>query len=194
MNFDISATARQISDSPKSPVSLWPTASVFEKIDLTRAAQMTCGRSSLRPFAMGITSGLLLLVVVGCSENPPGPARAAVSGTVQLDGVPLAEGTIVFTPSQGTKGPRVSVAVLDGQFAVDERNGPVVGTNKIQIHSTDGPAFDDEMTLASLHSNPRRISIVTVPPIYNTNSQQTADISADEQNVLNFDLKTSSKR
>ncbi len=198
MNSDVAANTAHSPGCPQSSGNPKPTAKLALDMQTTespRTQQVSSGTSFLRPFATGVTGGLLVLLsVVGCSEQRQGPPTAAVSGSVRLDGVPLAEGTIVFTPTQGTRGHRVSISITGGQFVVDQRHGPVVGTNKIQIHSCDGPAFDDEMTLASLHSSPRRISVVTVPPIYNTESQQVVEISSDDQNVLSFDLKTPSRR
>lgn len=152
---------------------------------------MNSDRSS-SPFLMLTLFGLLF--GVGCGEQPEGPDRAAVTGTVFLDGTPLADGTLLFVPVEGTRGPRVSVRIDDGRFEADKVNGPAVGRHRIQIQSTAGPAFDDEQTLVRLTANPRRLSVLVVPPVYNTQSQLTADIQSGRVNRLNFDLTLPERR
>ena len=128
-------------------------------------------------------------LLIGCSDAPEGPPRAAVSGVVHLEGAPLANGTIRFVPIKGTPGPKVSVPITGGRFEVAARYGPVVGINRVEIESTDGPAFDDEQQLAELQASPRQISVFKVPPAYNTCSQLQFEIKLDAVNHLSYDLK-----
>lgn len=131
---------------------------------------------------------------IGCGDVPEGPLRAAVSGTITLDGKPLEEGTVVFVPTEGTAGPRITVTVANGQFEADAEHGPVVGQHRVEIQSTCGPAFDDEQMVSSLAEKPQRLNVVIVPPVYNTNSQLTASIQEGIQNALTFDLKMPRRR
>lgn len=139
---------------------------------------------------------LLTLFITGCSEATQGPQRAAVSGTVQLNGSPLAQGIIRFVPTDGTQGPKVSLPIQDGQFAADTDHGPVAGTNRVEIQSTDdgGLAMDDEEAVEELRRQPRKISVVTVPPIYNTHSQLKEQLLTDQLNELTFELQTQARR
>lgn len=146
-----------------------------------------------RPWLFLLTFTLLLS---GCSKTPPGPERAAVSGTVQLNGVPLTQGIIRFVPTDGTQGPKVSLPISNGQFAADTDHGPIAGTNRVEIESTDdgGLAMDDEQAVEQLRQKPQKISVVTVPPVYNTRSQLKEQLLTDQVNKLTFDLQTPTRR
>jgi len=139
---------------------------------------------------------LLMLAIAGCSEAPQGPQRAAVSGTVLFNGAPLVQGIIRFVPTDGTEGPKVSLPIQEGHFAADTDHGPVAGTNRIEIQSTDdgGLAMDDEEAVEQLQRNPRKISILTIPSIYNTRSQLKEQLLTDQLNEFNFELQTPRRR
>ncbi|MCA9038335.1 MAG: hypothetical protein KDA91_24590 [Planctomycetaceae bacterium] len=137
---------------------------------------------------------LCISLFTGCSDKVAGPVRAAVAGTVTVDGAPLEEGTVVFVPTEGTSGPRVTVSVVDGRFEAAPEHGPVVGQHRVEIQSTCGPAFDDEQMVDSLAKNPHRLNVVVVPPIYNTISQLKASITEGTKNELAFDLKLPRRR
>lgn len=142
--------------------------------------------SSRRLFVAGM---LTISAIAGCGHKETGPNRASVSGVVNLNGTPLPDGTIRFVPVGSSSGPKVSVSVVEGSFEATAENGPVAGENRIEIESLDGPAFDDEQTLAELQSNPHRLHAIRIPPAYNTDSQLKTDIKSDEANVLHYDLE-----
>ena len=137
---------------------------------------------------------LTLAAVCGCSggdeEELP---RAAISGTVTLDGQPLQEGVVRFVPIEGTAGPKTSVIVSQGKFSADEEQGPVVGKHRIEIESTDdgGYAMDDEQAIQKLReSGITQIDAVRVPANYNSHSTLTETVSADQPNQFQFHLTT----
>jgi hypothetical protein len=84
-------------------------------------------RSTVRCGALWI-----IALVAGCGTDE-GPERAAVSGTVKVDGEPLAQGAITFQPTEGTEGPSAGGAVTDGKFDIPRENGVVVGKNRVEI-------------------------------------------------------------
>lgn len=136
---------------------------------------------------------ILATLAAGCSGGEEILERAAVNGTVTLDGEPLAEGIIRFVPVAPTKGPKVSIPIEQGQFASDDDSGPIVGAHRVEIQSTDdgGFAFDDEQAMNRLQaSGTRRIDVIRVPPAYNLNSTLTASVSAEQPNEFTFDLTT----
>jgi hypothetical protein len=132
----------------------------------------------------------------GCGGKEGELSRAAVRGTVQLNGVPLDEGVVRFVPAQGTRGPKTSVPVADGQFEVPDEFGPIVGTHRVEIESTDGGyPRDDEHAIARLKAQGRgRIHVVSIPPIYNSHSRLTAEIEAEGPNEFDFTLSTNLRR
>lgn len=137
-----------------------------------------------------------LITLAGCGGAETELPRAAVSGQVSLGGKPLEEGVVRFIPKDGTPGPKTSVSIAGGEFRADEEAGPVVGTHRVEIDSTDdgGYAMDDETAIKRLkESGVRRIEVVRVPAIYNSRSTLTATISADAPNELTFELKAPEK-
>lgn len=139
-------------------------------------------------------------VLTGCGHGRGGkdaPARAAVSGNVTLNGVPLEEGVIRFVPIKETPGPKTSLTIQQGAFKSDAITGPVVGTHRIEIESTDtgGYAIDDETAIQRLKAqNIKRIIVTKIPAIYNQDSRLTASVTLDGPNELTFNLETPKRR
>jgi hypothetical protein len=73
------------------------------------------------------------ILAVGCDA---GPNLRGVSGSVTLDGAPVADGSIEFTPVEGTKGQIAGAAIKEGRYAVPEHHGVLIGgTYKVAIVS-----------------------------------------------------------
>lgn len=147
--------------------------------------------------AISLTLMMMIMTVSGCSGDASGPPRAAVSGTIVFDGQPLAEGTIRFVPNQGTAGPKVSAAVIDGGFHLSETHGPVVGKHRIEIEAplAGELAMDDEDAFMQLASKGKRqrAKFVRIPAMYNSQSRLTATIQPDTINDLKFALTSKAK-
>lgn len=75
--------------------------------------------------------GLALVGCLGCG-NPE--AGQAVHGTVTVDGAPLEQGTILFTPLDA-KGDAASGEIRDGKFSIAASAGPHSGTHQVEIHA-----------------------------------------------------------
>ena len=148
-----------------------------------------------------MSAGLVLLAacLAGCSgsatEEPP--LRAAVMGTVTLDGDLLETGVIRFVPTEGTTGPQTTAVIEGGVFTLPAEHGPLVGRHRIEIESTDtgGLAMDDEHALERLQSQAGQpqIEVVRVPAAYNQHSTLTADVPAAGTSDLNFELVSNIK-
>ena len=85
----------------------------------------------LRPFL-----GLLLvslLVALGCGKD--GANRGAISGEVTLDGQPFEQGSILFTPIEGTKGTVAGGEIAKGRYQLSGKAGPTVGWNSVEIRA-----------------------------------------------------------
>jgi hypothetical protein len=136
----------------------------------------------------------ITVLLAGCSQPADPWTRAAVSGRVTLDGVPLSEGTITFFPSGTTKGPAAGGPIVEGRYAIPAAEGPVVGTNRVEIRSvqktgrlvkppvaveTDGPPIDRVEELKEV-----------VPPRYNRDSTLEFTIVADCDNVFDIPLES----
>jgi hypothetical protein len=77
----------------------------------------------------------LLLALAGCGGDSI--ERTVVKGKVTFDGQPLATGTILFVPEQGTVGAPVQCKIENGEFSsagqTSDKRGAVVGPNKVEI-------------------------------------------------------------
>lgn len=132
----------------------------------------------------------LIASLLGCGNDPSLP-RSAVSGTVTLDGEPLASGTIRFVPIGETTGPKTTLRIEAGSFAAVQKQGPIIGRHRIEIDSTDtgGMQMDDEHAIQRLRSSGiRRIAVVHVPPWYNQSSMLEESVMSERPNVFPFDL------
>lgn len=77
---------------------------------------------------LGLTCGLS-----GCGGDN-GPKRGAIRGTVSFDGELIDQGSILFLPTGGTKGPSSGAGIINGQFSIPESKGPVVGLHRVEVH------------------------------------------------------------
>ena len=79
----------------------------------------------------------LLVCVVGAttgcgSKNPLG--RRAVEGTISIDGTPIAQGSIEFTPdSSNAVQTRSGAAITDGKFKISETKGLAEGSYLVAV-------------------------------------------------------------
>ncbi|MCA9087953.1 MAG: hypothetical protein KDA90_04885 [Planctomycetaceae bacterium] len=141
--------------------------------------------------------GLCLLftafVMCGCGQVD-GPQRAAVQGSVLLNGLPMPAGVIRFIPHGDTKGPKVTATIEVGHFDLPAWSGPLVGEHRVEIELRNNCAFapDDEQALQRLQSLKRsqrpRVKLDRIPDCYNRRSELVAQISPNATNELNFEL------
>src|SRR5689334_16793809 len=85
-------------------------------------------------FSLPLLFSAIGLVAPGCSGSGDELPREAVSGTVKLDGQPLANGAIQFTPDSGgaTSG---GSTITDGQYSIEQENGLVPGSYKVAVNA-----------------------------------------------------------
>jgi hypothetical protein len=90
------------------------------------------------------TLPLAVAILVGCGSSD-GTNRGSVTGKVTLDGQPVQEGSIVFTPTAGTTGPMSFVQIANGSYSIAAGDrGPVVGKHKVGIEAyRDAGTVDD---------------------------------------------------
>ncbi len=124
--------------------------------------------------------GLLSVLAGGCGREPSGPPVATiypVSGTVMLDGQPMASGDIIFaSPGQGGS----PIPVKDGKF-----DGKVAsGDKRVEIRSyrPGKPVMMGETPTGD--PQPENV----IPERYNVSSTLTAKIEAKETKDLKFEV------
>jgi hypothetical protein len=129
-------------------------------------------------------------LVAGCAESDELP-REAVSGTVTLDGQPLAKGTIRFVPAkQGTQSAPVEGGgmIESGKFSIPrDPAGLVPGSYQVAVYSAgvgaSGKGANGPVTGGPA---PKKESI---PTKYNSKSTLSAEVKKGEpNNNFKFDL------
>jgi hypothetical protein len=112
------------------------------------------------------------LLLAGCSV---GPGSAPVSGTIKLDGKPLADGEISFI----TVGyPPETLPVKDGSY-----QGKVkVGEHKVEVAAwRDAPQMMGGKEIGRTKEN-------YIAPRFNQQSQLKADVKASGSNTFSFEV------
>ena len=141
------------------------------------------GRTSL--FATTACLTLLIVNLPGCGEESDGLPREAVSGTVTLDGQPLAEGSIQMLPVNAKDGQTGGAIIKNGKYSIPRSQGLVPGTYNVTIDmpSLSGAAPDSgppgPMQAADLPKN-------LIPAEYNTRSALTAEAKAVVSQFVRF--------
>ena len=128
---------------------------------------------------------LICCVAVGCDSEGNGPQRAPARGTVTVDGEPLENGMLQFTPTQGNSGPVAGTVITNGEYSVAKKLGPVVGTNRVQISGTRKTGKTIKTEIGMLVDE--RISVV--PEQYDSQSFLIREVKAGN-NVFDFALSS----
>jgi len=121
----------------------------------------------------------LLCLLAGCGGSSKESPPVAVSGTVNVDGKPLDDGTITLLGDAGT--PPDSIDVKDGKFEGKAKPGK----KKVEIRQwkigkkPDMPGADLEPTKENI-----------LPAKYNTNTTLTAEVTSGGIDPNTFDVKT----
>lgn len=143
---------------------------------------------------------LLALVAVGCQK---GPDMGIVKGQVTMDGEPLANALVTFTPAEG--GPAATGTTdANGQYELLSlgQKGAVLGQHKVTITTLQETpeGIDEEMTeeeymkMVEEGGGPAAYKDAEItekiPAKYNTQSELTAEVTSGE-NTINFELTSS---
>ena len=146
-------------------------------------------RSSFRANLASTLFALASISVVGC--GPSGPARAKIEGRVTVGGAPLKAGKILFVPVPPAEGPATTAAIVDGEYKLPQQEGPVVGTNRVEVEAELplGFAMDDEASFAKRGGKlPRQ----PIAPQYNRQSELSVEVKSHENN--RYDIKIPASR
>ena len=130
--------------------------------------------------ALTSIAGCLALVVLFSGCEPPPPPVYPVSGTVNLDGKPMAEGEVAFVSVE--EGIRDTLPVRDGKFQGEIR----AGQRKVEV-----AAYREERQGVEMYGDDAPVSRVNyVDPAYNTSSKLTASVNTQSANEYTFDVKS----
>ena len=122
---------------------------------------------------------LILGLIVCCGGCGGNPDLATVSGVITLDGSPLADAFVTFTPeSNGTTS--FGKTSSDGTYVMlfsDSQKGAFIGSNRVSI-STGDISADSSGGIKEL-----------VPQTYNDESNLVADVKSGS-NTFDWELKS----
>jgi hypothetical protein len=139
---------------------------------------------------LSLLLGLTALLLAGCEgANPQG--RVPISGEVTLDGDPISEAIIIFSPTSA-QGPAENVkavaVVKEGAFALTQRDGPCPGNYDVLIQDQP-PEFEAFAADVAQGTAPRRPSF-TIPKSYGQPGRLTATVTEDGANQFQFALES----
>jgi len=133
----------------------------------------------------------VLFAAAGCGND--GPPRVDVKGAVLVDGQPLKKGSIHFIPTDGTKGPEAGGVIKDGFYEITKKNGPVLGTMRVEIYDAVDPGFDmDSPEQFGKHVR-TKLPKGKIPAKYNKKSTIKRTLTED-LSKLDFTIETRKKR
>ncbi len=150
-----------------------------------------------------LVGAIAVIVSIGCGGA--GTGTASLSGSVTLDGEPLAEGTIQLRPTGGAAGVGGTSDITNGSYSIPVGSGLDPGAHSVVIMAM-RPATPEEMAKQAQDINmdepeageeeeedavtPEPPSPMTqyLPAKYNSQTTLTADIVAGE-NTKDFPLE-----
>ena len=127
----------------------------------------------------------LLLLQLGCGD---GSGRVPISGTVTLDGQPLAKGLIQLEPEADEEaGSAIGAVIQRGMFTVPQHEGPFPGHYLVRIYANSG--VQASPAPGQSERSPRPM-IDLIPDRYNGQSILNIEIETEQSNHFKFELRS----
>ena len=148
---------------------------------------------------VGVVGCLLCLASLGC--GPGGPAAGDVTGVVTLDGKPLTNSLVTFSPEAG--GP-ASTGKTDAEGKYElyriEGKGAVLGKHKVSVTtlqeaaaaaamSSDSADYAKQAMGGAATDYNKAAVVERIPARYNAQTELSFEVKSGD-NTANFDLKT----
>jgi hypothetical protein len=129
------------------------------------------------------------LAAPGCSGSRDDLPREPVSGSVTLDGQPLADGAIVFAPAASSEGAATATTstIENGQFSIPRADGLIPGKYKVKISKPDHKPEGRSKGPIGKGTKPVK---ELLPAKYNSKTELSADIEKGGTDGLKFDLRS----
>lgn len=126
----------------------------------------------------------------GCGGDSAG--RHAISGTVNVNGAPLAKGNISFQPTE--KQPFASGAVVAaGKFSIPRESGLTVGKYRVVVNAA-VPGTEGKVVLIDAQpGDPPAPAKEMIPPDWNVASQHTIEVKQEGPFVFPIEIATKGK-
>lgn len=132
----------------------------------------------------------LLAGLAGCggTEVDRRGQRVGVSGEVTLDGQPLSNARIVFITDDGEGAVKASGLIQDGAYSIAADQGPLASSARVEI----APELIEleALEIAKNGDRYRKVDIrpVAIPNRYNRQSDLTAQLSSEQENIFRYEL------
>jgi hypothetical protein len=129
---------------------------------------------------------LVLLLLSGCGSG--GADRGAVSGTVKIDGKLLEQGSILFTPIEGTHGSVAGGKIENGRFQFSAKTGPALGRNRVEIRAMRKTG----KMVPKAFGRPGEMvpeQVEAIPPRFNAKSELKVEIKPGD-NTADFEVSS----
>ncbi len=134
----------------------------------------------------GLITTTCLLAAFGCDQQAP-PRREPLFGAVKLKGAPLDCGSIQFMPAHEGGQFGSGAVIANGRYFIPEEQGLPVGQYKVVI-SAGVPRQTAAEAEGELPGESGPLAEERIPPEFNINSDVIVEISANRQNIYNFDI------
>ncbi|WP_435018194.1 hypothetical protein TA3x_000140 [Tundrisphaera sp. TA3] len=139
-----------------------------------------------------LAKGVALLAALGCGGPADEYPREPISGTVTLDGQPLASGLITFEPTAGQP-TQAGGMISAGEFSVPQDQGPVPGAYSVSIFAGSpdpGLAASAKDAGPPAVGGPRSKLRDPIPERYNIRTKLAAEVKAGGPNRFPFALES----
>lgn len=146
-------------------------------------------RPSVR-IGLGVVLGVFGVSVAGCNGDGDQRPRERVSGTVTLDGAPLAAGDITFMPADPASSSTAAAGkVVNGAYDIPHAEGPMPGPYRVSISSVEETA-PPNAAKAQPGDGDAPILKERLPATYNKDTTLKADVAKGGKNVFDFPLNS----
>ena len=135
---------------------------------------------SSRDFGFPSLIATVLIFLAGCDSSPK---LYPVSGTVQYKGEKVKFGTINFRAADGSTG---AAQVVDGKYSIPVEGGLKPGEYRVAVNYPDPKVPPPSGTEAPGEAIPQREML---PKKYNDETELTAQVKADTNKDISFQLK-----
>jgi hypothetical protein len=142
-------------------------------------------QSTYRLVTAAALAVVLALAAAGCGGH--GIPREPVSGKVTLDGSPLDNGLITFTPEDNTR-PPAGTAITDGSYRMGRADGPAPGPHTVTISSR--KPTGKKLKSADFPGTFVEETRESIPPQYNVDSRLGIEVKRGGENRFDFDLSS----
>ena len=121
-----------------------------------------------------IIIGCLAIALGGCNKKDE---QFAIRGRVSYEGEPIADGKILFMPSDESR-PQAIAKIVDGEYATASPGGVFVGEYKVQVFGYRGTGKLQD--LGELYGGKQEQQVQYLPAQFNQESELTLNISSEE--------------